>query len=46
MHRYLAQFDWLYTHYMKTDSQRMRTLIGNVANRRVIYKPLAVEVDV
>ena len=39
--RYLAQFDFLYTHARRTDSQRMRTLLGQVAGRRLTYKPLA-----
>jgi len=38
--RYLAQFDWLYTHCHATDSQRMRTLLGNVGGRRLTYRPL------
>jgi transposase-like protein len=38
--RYLAQFDWLYTHCHATDSQRMRVLIGGVGGRRLTYRPL------
>jgi transposase-like protein len=38
--RYLAQFDWLYTHCHATDSDRMRTLVGNVGGRRLTYRPL------
>jgi len=38
--RYLAQFDWLYTHCHTTDSQRMRTLLGTVGGRRLVYRPL------
>jgi transposase-like protein len=38
--RYLAQFDWLYTHCKATDSERMRILLGNVDGRRLTYKPL------
>ncbi len=40
--RYLAQFDWLYTHCKATDSQRMRTLLGSVEGRRLTYRPLTV----
>lgn len=38
--RYLAQFDFLYTHCRRTDSERMRILIGRVDGRRLTYKPL------
>ncbi|MFL6163542.1 MAG: IS1595 family transposase [Jatrophihabitantaceae bacterium] len=38
--RYLAQFDWLYTHCHATDSQRLRLLVGNVGGRRLTYRPL------
>jgi transposase-like protein len=38
--RYLAQFDFLYTNARDTDSGRMRTLLGQVAGRRLTYKPL------
>ncbi len=38
--RYLAQFDWLYTHCKATDSERMRTLLGSVEGRRLTYRPL------
>ncbi len=38
--RYLAQFDFMYTHCRDTDSQRMVRLIDNVAGRRLSYKPL------
>lgn len=41
--RYLAQFDWLYTHCKATDSERMRTLLGSVEGRRLAYKPLISE---
>lgn len=41
--RYLAQFDFLYTHCRRTDSERMRTLIMNVDGRRLTYKPLTVK---
>lgn len=39
--RYLAQFDFMYTHREDTDSERMRTLIGRVDGRRLPYAPLA-----
>jgi transposase-like protein len=35
--RYLAQFDWLYTHCHATDSDRLRTLVGDVGGRRLTY---------
>lgn len=38
--RYLAQFDFLYTHRRVTDSERMRLLIESVDGRRLPYKPL------
>ena len=38
--RYLAQFDFMYTHCDDTDSQRMRTLLRRVGGRRLTYKPL------
>ena len=38
--RYLAQFDFLYSHCRRTDSARMRTLIDRTAGRRLTYKPL------
>ncbi len=41
LNRYLAQFDWLYTHCRATDSARMRLLLGSVEGRRLSYKPLA-----
>jgi transposase-like protein len=40
LHRYLAQFDWLYTHCRASDSERLRTLVGNVGGRRLTYRPL------
>jgi hypothetical protein len=40
LQRYLNQFSWLYTHCKATDSQRMRTLLGNIEGRRLTYKPL------
>ena len=39
--RYLAQFDWLATNCRKTDSERMRTLLGNVYGRRLTYNAVA-----
>jgi transposase-like protein len=45
LQRYLNQFAWLYTNCKLTDSQRMRTLIGNVDGRRLPYKPLPAKVD-
>jgi hypothetical protein len=39
LHRYLALFDFLYSNCRETDSQRMRRLLGNVAGRRLPYKP-------
>jgi transposase-like protein len=38
--RYLAQFDWLYSHCRWTDSERMRDLLDHVEGRRLSYKPL------
>jgi len=38
--RYLAQFDFMYTHCRRTDSARLRTLVGQVGGRRLTYKPL------
>jgi transposase-like protein len=38
--RYLAQFDFMYSHCRRTDSARMRRLIGQTAGRRLTYKPL------
>ncbi|HJQ01143.1 MAG TPA: IS1595 family transposase [Jatrophihabitans sp.] len=45
LQRYLNQFSWLYTHCKRTDSERMRTLLGNVQGRRLTYKPLVAKVD-
>lgn len=39
--RYLAQFDFMYSHCRETDSQRFRRIIGNVDGRRLPYKPLS-----
>jgi transposase-like protein len=38
--RYLAHFDFMYTHCKATDSQRMVRLIENTAGRRLSYRPL------
>jgi len=38
--RYLAQFDFLYTHCRAQDSTRMEILLSQVAGRRLSYKPL------
>lgn len=35
--RYLAQFDFMYTHCRDTDSARMRRLLGQVGGRRLTY---------
>lgn len=40
LHRYLAQFDFMYSHCRETDSQRLRRLVGNVDGRRLPYYPL------
>ncbi len=45
LQRYLNQFDFLYTHCKATDSERMRTLVGNVEGRRLTYKPMIADVD-
>lgn len=36
--RYLAQFDFMYSHCRDTDSARMRRLLGQVGGRRLTYK--------
>jgi hypothetical protein len=38
--RYLAQFDFMYSNCKQTDSQRMRRLLGQVAGRRLTYRPV------
>lgn len=38
--RYLAQFDFMASNCRKTDSERMRQLLGSVEGRRLTYKPL------
>lgn len=40
LHRYLANFDFLYSNCRADDSTRMRVLLGQVAGRRLTYKPL------
>jgi transposase-like protein len=45
LQRYLHQFDFLYTHCKRTDSERMRTLLGQVQGRRLMYKPSPAVVD-
>lgn len=39
--RYLAQFDFMYTHHRDTDTARMRRLLGQVGGRRLTYKRIA-----
>jgi len=43
LHRYLAQFDFMYSNCKKTDSERMRKLIGNVTGQRLTFRPLTSE---
>jgi transposase-like protein len=38
--RYLAQFDFMYSHCRENDSTRLRRVLENVAGRRLTYKPL------
>ncbi|MDP9092173.1 MAG: IS1595 family transposase [Actinomycetota bacterium] len=38
--RYLAQFDFMYSHCRDTDTARMKRLLGQVAGRHLSYKPL------
>ena len=38
--RYLAQFDFMYSHCRQTDTARMHRLLGQVQGRRLTYKPL------
>jgi hypothetical protein len=45
LQRYLDQFDFLSTYCKRTDSERMRLIFGNVAGRRLTYKPLIARVD-
>jgi transposase-like protein len=45
LQRYLHQFDFLYTHCKRTDSDRMRLVLSNVGGHRLTYRPLIAEVD-
>lgn len=38
--RYLAHFDFMYSTHELTDSERMRRVLGQVAGRRLTYRPL------
>jgi transposase-like protein len=38
LQRYLAQFDFMYSHCRDTDTARMRRLLGQVGGRRLTYK--------
>jgi transposase-like protein len=40
LQRYLDQFDFLYSHCKRTDTDRMQTLVGNVSGRRLAYAAL------
>ena len=40
LHRYLAEFDFRYNTRKLSDSQRMERLLGQVAGRRLSYRPL------
>ena len=40
LHRYLAQFDYLYSTRKMSDTQRMARLMGQTAGRRLTYRPL------
>ncbi len=40
LHRYLAQFDYLYSTRKLSDSARMTRLMGQVPGRRLTYRPL------
>ncbi|CAN5171024.1 IS1595 family transposase [soil metagenome] len=41
LNRYLAQFDFMFSNCKKSDSERMRILLSQVAGRRLTYKPLS-----
>ncbi len=41
LHRYLAEFDFRYSTRKLTDTQRVHRLMGQVAGRRLAYRPLA-----
>lgn len=45
LQRYLNQFDFMYTYCKRTDSERLRAIVGNVEGRRLTYKPLIAKVD-
>ena len=38
--RYLAEFDFRYSHCKETDADRMRRVVDNAGGRRLTYKPL------
>jgi len=40
LHRYLANFDFLYSNCRASDTVRMERLLGQTAGRRLTYKPL------
>jgi hypothetical protein len=40
LHRYLAQFDYLYSTRKLSDSDRMARLMGQARGRRLTYRPL------
>lgn len=40
LHRYLAQFDYLYSTRKLSDSERMARLMGQARGRRLTYRPL------
>jgi transposase-like protein len=40
LHRYLAEFDFRYSTRKLSDTQRMARLMGQVAGRRLAYRPL------
>lgn len=43
--RYLAEFDYRYSTRKMTDTQRMNKLMGQVAGRRLSYRPLTGATD-
>jgi hypothetical protein len=42
LHRYLAQFDYLYSTRKLSDTQRVARLMGQTGGRRLTYRPLTV----
>lgn len=40
LHRYLAEFDFRYSTHEITDTARMNKLAGQVAGKRVSYRPV------